>query len=297
MTLLIFFLTAIVGGTGSPLIKHAVEIFPPMSFIFLRGILSSILILPFAYKEIKNPKPHKKLLFISTLLFAANWVFFALGIQRTTVLMGQAIYIPTGIIVAIIGFIFLKEKLTREQISGLVITLLGLSVLIVGSVKGQDLSSVGTPLGNLLVVGGLLSWASFTVVSRKISAYYSTFGLTIINFATTAVLALAIMPLVGESPTSIPVNSSSVVSILSVTAGTTAFFLLYQYLIKNTSAFLASLVIYPVSVFGALGGIIFYGEKLTPAFVTGSALIVLGVFTATSYQYAKKYIRWPLIYR
>lgn len=294
MILLLFLLTALVGGTGAPLIKYAVGVLPPVTFVAIRAFLALIVILPFvAAKLTKLPLPNKTLVF-ANLLFATNWFLFAVGLEKTSVIMAQIIYVPTALIVALIGYFFLKEKLSSQQIQGLFLTMVGFSTLIFGSFRYSSNLSLGNPTGNLLVVIGLISWASYIVLTRKVSDKYPPGIILFYNFLATAIISPLILPLepgnfqlaLGSISANTIVNLVAVILITSI-----GFFSLMQWLIKYTSAFISSLVIYPVSIFGTLGGVIFYGEKITPPFFIGSILIFAGVFMATSYNYIKDKIK------
>ena len=195
MILAIFFLTAFIGALGAASIKFTLGDFPPMVLVFLRGLLAAILLAPVIYfqREKFTLQKEKKLLLASGVLFALNWILFAYGIQRTTVIMGQLLYLPTPIIVGIVGFFMLKEKLTKDQIIGLFITLLGMFILTQGMIVSNDSSSFGEPLGNFIIFLGLLSWSIFTVTTRKISALYSPLHLTFINLLTVTLISAVIL--------------------------------------------------------------------------------------------------------
>src|SRR3989344_824324 len=101
MTLLVFLLMSAVGGANAALIKFTVTQFPPIVLVAARAILASLLVSPFIIKKLPKKWPNKKYLFICNLLFAANWILFAFGVQHTSVIMSQLIYVPTALIVAI----------------------------------------------------------------------------------------------------------------------------------------------------------------------------------------------------
>lgn len=289
MTLIIFLLTAIIGGTGASLVKFSVGIFPPITLIVLRSLLALLFIAPIVFfNKSFIVKGQKMYLFIANILFAANWLFFAFGMRYTSVIMGQIIYLPTAILVAILGYLFLKETLSREQLMGLILTLFGMGFLIFGSVKSQDILSLGTLQGNLLIVAGLFCWSFYTVISRKISNIYTPLSIIFFNFATSFILSLFLMPfeLSRKSFNLSNVPESGIMGLIGlVLFSSIALFYLYQWLIKNTSAFISSLVLYIVTVFATLSGIFFFNEKLSANLVIGASLIVLGVFLATTYKY------------
>lgn len=290
MIFLVFLLTSIIGGSGAPLIKFTVGFFPPITLVVLRSLLAAFFIAPIVFqKKLFVLKEKRKTLFLANILFAANWLFFAFGIQHTTVIMGQLTYLPTAVIVAIISYLFLKEKLTKKQIIGLILAIAGMLYLIYGSYSTKEVLSFGTPSGNFLVILGLFSWSFYTVISRSISKIYTPLAITFFNFVVAFVLSLILLPLEFISQSSLAsVTSTSILGLISVAlANSVIFFYLYQWLVKHTSAFISSLSLYLVTVFASAAGIIFFNEKLTASLVFGAILVVFGVFLSTANNYLK----------
>ncbi len=71
--------------------------------------------------------------------------------------------------------------------------------------------------------------------------------------------------------------------------GTVATILLYQWLIKRTSAFTANLTAYIQILTTGLAGYIFLEEKITVLFIFGSILVLAGVFMVTNIKYFRSY--------
>ncbi len=104
--------------------------------------------------------------------------------------MGQLLYLPSALVVAVIGYIFLKEKLDRSQITGLIMAIFGMSILFWGSVQTSDILSFGKPLGNIVIGIAMFSWAFYTVVSRKVSLKYKPMQIALVNFLFTLVSSI-----------------------------------------------------------------------------------------------------------
>lgn len=296
MILTIFFLTAAIGAIGGASIKFTLGDFPPMILIFLRGALAALLLLPVIYfrRGKFTLKKEKKLLLISGILFALNWVLFAYGIQKTTIIMGQLIYLPTPIIVAIIAYFTLREKITLDQIIGLAITLIGMVILTQGALGSKDSNSFGEPLGNFIIFLGLLAWSLYTITSRKISQIYSPLHLTFINLLSVTLISFVILMFPQPRQNFNPefVTTSGIFGLISVaTLNSIGFFGLYQWLIKNTSAFRASLILYPTTVLASIVGIVFFKEKLTLNLIIGGMSVLIGVFIASSLKHVRNYAR------
>ena len=292
MIFAIFLFALVLGGAGSALIKFGGSQINPISFVFFRAVVSFIVVLPFANKQelisiIKAPRA----LIIAGLLFSLNWIFFAYGIQKTNVFTAQLIYVPTSLIVAGLGYFLLKEKLKKIQIAGLILTLAGMLVLFLGSVKSQQTFSLGTPLGNLLVIGGLISWALYIVVTRKVSDKFSPLSIIFIDFFLAATVSgILLIPASQQVGfLLIKFEPNLILSIFAASVlSSVGFFLLNQWLIKKTSAFISSTLIYPVTLSALVYGIIFFGERLSVEIILASVLILTGIFLGTNLSLTKK---------
>lgn len=80
---------------------------------------------------------------------------------------GNWLMVATPAMVAVLGRIFLKEKLSRRGIAGLVVSTAGVAlVLAFGTVKSEVFSGFGS-IGDIVLVASVLNWAVFLTLSRN----------------------------------------------------------------------------------------------------------------------------------
>lgn len=292
MILFLFFITALIGGTNPAVVKSALEEFTAPALNTLRFTPAALFMLPFLVTQKISFAKNKKYLLLVNLFFAANVIVFSLGITKTTVIMANIIYLPTSLIVALFGYLFLKEKLSKLDIVGLALTMVGMAVLVLGSITTEDISSLGTPLGNFLISFAVLSWTLYTILSRKIKDDYTPLAITFANFIVTATIAALLMVktdfIAADFANSVEKHLATIIYLSAIS--TVGFFFLYQWLVAKTSAFATSLISYLALVFSAAAGIIAFQEKITLNLVVGGSFIVIGVFFATSFKYARSKI-------
>ena len=284
MTFLLILLASVVGGTNTPLVKLNVSFFPPVMVAFLRFFIALIFImLFFLFKKFKIKSPTRNLIAING-LFAANILIFVYAIGKTSIIAAQVLYLLTAVFVAILGYLILNEKLIKSQVVGLLIAIVGLFILITSSVSKNDIMSTGTPLGNILTFIAVIDWSLYVVYSRKLSKEFTPLEITIYNFATTAILSFAFV-LFGLTHNLSYLNNLSAGKILSVLAmaffSTVLFFFLYQWVIKNTSAFISTMVNYLATACAAIVGVVFFYESLTLYMLAGIMLITLGAYLSS----------------
>src|SRR3990167_1687152 len=155
-------------------------------------------------------------------------------------------------------------------------------------------------LANIFFAGNWIFFAfgikntSVIVGSKRISNIYSPSIITFYNFAVAFVIGLFLLPLdlLFGNINSIKISPESILGLVSLALfSSVLFFYLYQLLIKLTSAFTASLVLYPVTILASFLGIIFFNEELTLSLFFGAVIVVGGVIFATYKQFSKKIIK------
>ncbi len=290
-SLLLFLVTSLLGGSTGAVVKYLVEQVLPVTIALDRLIIGLALLLPFVFKNslIKKTLRNKELL-VASIFFTSNILLYAYGIQHTSLIMGQILYVPTGLVVAIISFIFLKENISREKLISLGVALAGMGILLYGSIKTSDVFTFGKPLGNVLIILAMLSWSTYTVMSRKSSKLYKPLEITFVNFLLASVISAIFLAVFYRNfNLSYLISSKASVNVWLLFASIISllFVILYQVLIKKTSAFTSSLITYLNPVVASFLGIIFFKEHLTTSLILGGFLVTIAVFYSTSYQYLK----------
>jgi drug/metabolite transporter (DMT)-like permease len=92
----------------------------------------------------------------------------ATGLKTASATVGSWIVATIPVFVAILGWIFLKERLGRKRIVGIAIATIG-AMFVVGQGNPLNLirDKVGTE-GDILFVLSAINWAIFTVLSRRV---------------------------------------------------------------------------------------------------------------------------------
>jgi drug/metabolite transporter (DMT)-like permease len=173
--------------------------------------------------------------------------------------------------------LLLGERMSLRRWIGVAVALLGVWIVVSrGDVLGSVTGAVG--IGELLMFGGVCSWAAYTLIGRRVlegltplaaTTYASLWG--------TAMLAVAAAPGLWQLQTAdltLPVLAS--VLYLGV-LGTSVAFVWYYQAVQRLGA--ARTVIFNnlVPVFGASFGVLLLGEPLLPSMLVGGAIAVAGV--------------------
>ncbi len=170
------FLATIVYGLNYTIAKDVMPNFvKPNGFILLRvaGALLLFWIAGIFVKKEKIELKDFKYIFLAGLFGAGlNMLTFFWGLNLTTPINASVITVMVPIIVFVISVIFLKEKLIRHRIIGVMIGLLGAIVLIV---YGHD-SAVNAPdivTGNIFVFFNAIFYSIYLVTVKKLISKYN----------------------------------------------------------------------------------------------------------------------------
>lgn len=292
--LLAFLLTAFIGSSNPIFFRLSANEIPPITYTALRFLLATIIFFPFWYRK-KQTIPVKD--WYKLLPYVLNIVFYALGIQYTSVTMAGLLYTLAPVITAFLGYYFLKEKVSKENIIGFSLAIVGLYILLEGSIRTSDIFSLGTPLGNALILFAIFAWALYLVCTKSLGKKYSDSTLLFYSSLVTTVVLLFLLPLEWRIRPFIvsDISYNTALYILATgSIGTVFFYFCYQWLIRNSTVFLASLALYANFVVVSLYGAFFLNEHFTERLLLGSLFIILGVFIATTFTKIKK-IQNPML--
>jgi drug/metabolite transporter (DMT)-like permease len=280
--LILILLASVLSGATSSITKVGLKDFPPLSFAFIRFLISGIIVSPFLLKT-DFFKDFKRLILFS-LLGTINIVFFILGIKITTATIGQLLYAGVPILTAMFLFILFKERLTLRKDAGIAIGFVGVILVILLPVIEKGAKFSGNLVGNTLIAIGVISYSLYVVYSKKKLETFSPFVITSAFIWTTclALFPLSLTDLVTypdwwHSVTFIGILSLGYISIFS----TVVFNVLTQYAIKHGGSILASMQFYLLPIFAYFSASIILGEQLTLGLFIGGSLALLGVYIAT----------------
>ena len=271
-------------GAAAPVVKLALEQgLAPFTFVFLRMILSLLILLPFLLPKIKkHPVKSKDLptvIIVGFLGISVNIGLYFLGLSKTTVIDSSIIMAATSIFTALAAFLFLKEKLTHQTIFGTLLSFSGIIVVIIEPLLETGFFQMDNIIGNLLTFGAMIGWVAYTILNKDISKKYNSLVLTYYSFA---IGSLTFLPFAFKDVINpsfyFSLTPFLIFAILFETIFATIFtYLLFTWGIKYISATVAGVLGYINPIVAILISIIFLNEKLTVPFILGAGLIIVGI--------------------
>ncbi len=167
------------------------------------------------------------------------------------------------------------EPLTAAKLGGMLIALAGVALLLMSGNSG--LAEGGRPA--LAIALGLLAVFSIGFASSYAKRHADAFTplpITGIQFLVGTMVLVPLMLVVDGWPSGITAAGWMLVVFL---AGASSFlpFLLFYWVLQNTTVTTASLAGYIVPLVSLVGGVVFLDERVQLGIVLGGALILVGV--------------------
>lgn len=267
----------LIWGASWPIYKLSVPYIPPLFFAGIRALGGGILLTAFLWK-IRHELHFKKywILYVASALL--NTAFF-LGFQTTGLN-----YLPGGmfsvlvylqpVLVGILSWIILKEKMTPIKFLSLFIGFGGVALVSMSSLE-QSFNGRGI----ILALATALFWAAGVIVIKGFSSDANPYWIVSMQLLIGGSCLLG-TSFFSESISDIQWNLPVVIGIaFGVTIGLPLTYLIYYKLIREGEAGKVAASTFLVPIVAVLLGVLFLGEPLTLMMAIGILLVVISVFT------------------
>lgn len=275
---LVFALLSIVWGSSFILMKEGLKAFTPYQVASLRMLSAGVILLPFAYKALKQIPNHKMgLIVLSGVLgnFIPAYLFCIAETQIDSSLAG-ILNSLTPLFTIIVGVLFFKVNTSWVKIIGMVIGFIGLSFLLA---SGRDVSLHNLSFAALVLLATLFYGINVNIVGRYMQNMGSL-NIASIAFAFLIIPSLAVLYFTGYFSNNfsdpIVIKSLLASSLLGI-VGTSIATILFYFLVKRAGILFGSLVTYGIPIVAVAWGLL-DGELLNGLQVGCLAIILLGVY-------------------
>lgn len=256
------------------------EYIMPSGFILLRVssavFLFSIVYFLFIREKIKK-KDLIRLAVCGLFGVAVNQLFFFEGLNLTSPINASIIMTTNPIIVLVISFIFLKDKITGYKLFGVLLGIFGAWNLILNS-NNMSFSS-GSGLGDIFVLINATSYGLYLVLVKPLMSKYNpiTILFIVFSFGLIFVFPFGYNELSLVDWTEIPNNIWFEIGF--VVLFTTFFaYLLNAFALKNVSPNTVSIYIYLQPVLASFFAIYWGSDELKEDKIIAALLIFAGVY-------------------
>ena len=277
-------------------VKEALVVFSPLTLIVLRFTLAVLLMLVvgliFRSNEILGLQRIAKRdipLFLLGGLFQPflYFIFETYTYQSfTSPTIAEAMLSTQPVLAPIFAFLLLRERVTRNNILGILLSTIGMLLLLL---VGSDTFSLGSPWGVLLAIVTVSMSVSYSVVVRRIPTHYSSLSIVFYVQSFSLILFYVVWMIMGEASTLFYnaaqlvqnttqfLHSGAAVLYLAVFASVAAF-VLFCYTVREIGVTRANVFNNVRPVFTALLMWLIFDEVLPIWKLIGIIIIIIGLF-------------------
>lgn len=180
LALIAAFLATSIYGINHTVAKEVMPIYIGSSgFIMLRLLGATLIfwtISLFTPNEKIEKRDFLKILLASILGMCINMLAFFRGLELSTPINSGIIITLSPVLVLILSYFFLKEKVTLKKIIGILIGFSGAVFLILNSSK-TGINAPNIPLGNSFFLLNASAYAGYLIVIKPLTSKYNIFTL------------------------------------------------------------------------------------------------------------------------
>ena len=259
------------------------ENIPPYTLAFLRWCFVWIILLPFTYKEIlklkENIKKNLSLFFILGFTSVCIFTSFTYSALNYTQVINASLFntaIPVTII--LVCFLLKIEKTNLFQISGLLISVLGI-LAIITKLDLNILLTLSFNKGDLFMIVAIIAWGIYSAFLRKRTFDVSLLALVqiICTFGLIFLLPLFILDLLQGKAVEITSNLFYILIYIAIFPSIGSYYC-WAGAVSIIGANRAGIFLSLIPLFSTLFAILFFSEKFLFFHFIGSILIILGLF-------------------
>ena len=269
-------------GIATVITKDILSSLPPITLLIIQLAFSILLLwilVSLRGRHVTDKKTLLKLGAAGLLNPGISYTLSLLGLSMSTVTMSTLLWASEPVLILGLAWFILREMLTLRQIFFSITAMVG--VVLIGGL-GVGMVTKGILLGNLLILGGVLCCALYTVLVQYIRSDVDSLHIVALQQTVALVWALVIWPLELRSGTSVNLADLGLstwfwAGFSGVVYYALAFWFYVQGL-KRVNASIAGIFINFIPIFGVSGAYLFLGERLSLVQWMGAGVILLSVF-------------------
>jgi len=282
-------------STSSIFIRFAQRDAPSLVIAALRLTFASLILAPIAltrhWDELSKLTRKDLLLgLLSGIFLAIHFATWITSLEYTSV-ASSVVFVSTGPLwVALLSPVFLKEPLTKNILIGMLLALIGGTVIGLGDSCQVDNGLICPPfsefvqgqafLGNFLALVGAWAVAGYLIIGRKLRAGMSLIPYVFVVYGIAASVLLGIMVTAGQKPIGFPPMFYLWVLLLALVPQLIGHST-YNWALRYMPAALVSITTLGEPVGSAI--LAYFILRETPTLLTffGGVLILVGIYLAS----------------
>ena len=280
------FSASLIYGVSFTIAKDVMPLYiKPYGFILLRVVGATLLFWLISLsvpKEKITANDFVRIFFAALFGVVINMLFFFKGLSLTTPINGSVIMTTTPILVLLLSFVILRDKITVKKIMGIFIGMIGALLLVLYGPKAVS-NAPDIKLGNFLIFVNAASYGFYLIVVKPLLKKYHPFHLIKWIY----LMGLLMVIPFGFSEVQ-QVNWQLMPVVIFYKIGFIVFFTTFlTYLfnllaLKTLKATTLSVFLYLQPLIASIYAIIMGSDHLTSLKLIAAALVFSGVYLVSS---------------
>ncbi|OGK42182.1 hypothetical protein A2954_04170 [Candidatus Roizmanbacteria bacterium RIFCSPLOWO2_01_FULL_37_12] len=175
----------IIWGAASPIFKYALENIPPFTLAFIRFFFAGLILLPFIrnFSVKLSGVEWAELILGAVFGISLNITFFFWGLQRAESINAPIIASSGPVFLYFLSIIFFREKPRLKVFFGMMIALLGVTLIIFAPILFDGkVFAFGELQGNIFFVLATLSAVLHPLLQKKVIPKIGALKVSLISF-------------------------------------------------------------------------------------------------------------------
>ncbi|MBG9691257.1 transporter [Lysinibacillus sphaericus] len=278
-------ITSLLWGGNFVVAKTLVAHASPLTLTTVRWLIAVIVLVPLVWWKEKKLVPPKQAIVPLMLMGVTGIAFFNifqfLALERTTSTNAGLISTMNTISIALFSFVLLKEKITKWQLSAMILSLFGV-VLVLSKGDWQLLLDFQFNTGDLWMLAAVCVWGLYSVCSKwamqttsplMATCYAGIFGV------------LMLLPFTSTDFTFTNVNTSFILSMLYTGIISTVVCMVFWNIgVQKLGATTSGIFLNFNPIFTALLAYLFIGENMSWLQGIGGLIVIVGCYLFTQFK-------------
>ncbi len=169
--------TSLLWGFLAVALKVALDLVPPVTIVWFRFTMAFAVLAAFfawrAPRRLAILRRPPALGLAAAAALTGNYVAYLLGVHHTTPSNAQVLIQLAPVLLAILGVVVFRERLTRGQLLWSLVAVAGMGLFFreqLGGLVGDAERTAGHLRGNLFILVAAVSWASYAAFQKLVVA-------------------------------------------------------------------------------------------------------------------------------
>ena len=289
--LIIFITLSFMWSLSFIFYRVGVPEFGSLAFASLRVVLAGLTMLVFVILKKKNRigirENWKVLTLVGLFSAAVPFILFAFSARSVNAGVLAVLNASVPMISGFIASVFFKDRLSKKQILGLVIGVIGVMILMSENLFGGQ--GAGSGSGLLPMGYALLACVGYALGANITRNYLENVSPVAITAGSLIIASVIMLPVaVYEFPYGKSISVTAWISVICIGVFSTAIALIFMnQLIKSIGPVRATSITLVIPIFAIILGYLLLGEALDTPAIIGSIVILFGTYLSLNLSFKK----------